>query len=156
MANFQLQGLDPGPFQPLFELDEAALRERGIRRRVVDECPGVPCRISLKDAAIGEEVLLLPYEHHAVDSPYRAAGPIFVRRDAGRAELAVGEVPDYVLRRLMSLRAYDASHMMIAAEVLPGEKVAGELQRLFDDARIEYVHLHNARPGCYSCLAVRG
>ena len=155
MANFRLQGLDPVSFQSLFELDDASLRARGIRRRVVDEYPGVPCRISLEDAALGEEVLLLPYEHHAVDSPYRAAGPIFVRHHVARAELVPGEVPDYIRRRLISLRAYDAGHMMVSADVLAGEEVAAQLQRLFDDATVQYVHLHNARPGCYACLAVR-
>ena len=155
MASFQLQGLDPAPFQSLFELDEAALAQRGIVRRVVDEYPGVPCRVSLEDAALGEQVLLLPFEHHAVDSPYRAAGPIFVRRDVARAQVAPDEVPDYVRRRLISLRAYDARHMMIAAEVVPGEDVGAKLQSLFDDAAIRYVHLHKARPGCYSCLALR-
>jgi hypothetical protein len=155
MASFQLQGLDPALFQPLFELDDAQLRERGICRRVVDEYPGVPCRISLEDAAVGEEVLLLPFEHHPVDSPYRALGPIFVRRNAMRARLAPDEVPDYVQRRLISLRAYDSEHMMVSADVLPGQDVAAQLQRLFDDASIDYIHLHNARPGCYSCLALR-
>jgi hypothetical protein len=155
VANFQLQALDPAPFQALFELDDAALRERGIRRQLVDKCPGVPCRISLEDAALGEEVLLLPYEHQAVDSPYRASGPIFVRREVARAQPAPGEVPDYVRQRLISLRAYDADHLMQAADVVPGEEVAAQLQRLFDDPGIVYVHLHNARPGCFSCLVRR-
>ena len=155
VANFQLQGLDPAPFEALFELDDAQLRERGIHRRAVDEFPGVPCRISLEDAALGEEVLLLPFEHHAVDSPYRASGPIFVRRNIARGEPAIGEVPDYVQRRLISLRAYDVRHMMVSAEVVPGTEVAKQLQLLFDDAQVSYVHLHNARPGCYSCLALR-
>jgi hypothetical protein len=155
LANFQLQGLDPELFQSLFELNDAQLRARGIRRRVVDEFPGVPCRISLEDAALGEEVLLLPYEHQAVDSPYRASGPIFVRRGVACAQLAPGEVPEYVQRRLISLRAYDAQHLMVAADVLPGTQVAERLQQLFDDAGVDYVHLHNARPGCYSCLALR-
>ena len=155
MTSFQLQGLDPALFQSLFDLDDLALRRLGIRRRVVDEHPGVPCRVSLQDAALGEEVLLLPFEHHPVDSPYRASGPIFVRRNATRPDLAPGEVPDYVQRRLISLRAYDAEHMMIAAEVLPGVETAAQLHRLFDDSKVDYVHLHNAHPGCYSCLARR-
>jgi hypothetical protein len=155
VANFQLQALDPAPFQALFELDEAQLRERGIRRQLVDKYPGVPCRISLEDAALGEEVLLLSYEHQAVDSPYRASGPIFVRRGVARAQPAPGEVPDYVRRRLISLRAYDADHMMQAADVVPGEEVAARLQDFFDDPGIAYVHLHNARPGCFSCRVQR-
>jgi hypothetical protein len=152
---FRLTGLDPTPFQPLFELDDAVLRARGIARRRADADAGFPCRVSLVDAAKGEEILLLPYAHHDVDSPYRASGPIYVRRGAVRASLAPGEVPDYVARRLISLRAYDASAMMVSAEVVEGTAVATQLERLFADPAIAYVHLHNARPGCFSCLATR-
>ena len=99
MSSFRLIGLDPAPFAGLFDLDDAALRARGGRRRVATEDPGFPCRVSLQDAAVGEELLLLPFEHQAEDSPYRASGPIYLRRNAAPRTLAVGEVPDYVRRR---------------------------------------------------------
>lgn len=35
---------------------------------------------SLEDAPVGEPVLLLPFVHQDSRSPYRASGPIFVRR----------------------------------------------------------------------------
>jgi hypothetical protein len=152
---FRLTGLDPAQFEPLFALPDAALAARGIFRRIADADVGFPCRVSLADAAIGEELLLLPWRHHAVDSPYQASGPIYVRRGARAARLGVGEVPEYVRRRLISLRAYDAAAMMRGAEVVEGVEVGARLQRLFADAQVDYVHLHNARPGCYSCLARR-
>ena len=31
----------------------------------------------------------------------------------------------------------------------------GELERRFADERVAYIHLHNARPGCFSCLVRR-
>jgi len=152
---FRLIGLDPAPFGSLFDLPEPELQARGIRRVRSDAPSGFPCRVSLVDAAVGEELLLLPFEHHAVDSPYRAAGPIYVRRGAHSATLAPGEVPPYVTRRLMSLRAYDRAAMMVKAEVLEGGEVAARLHDWFNDDAVGYVHLHNARPGCYSCLARR-
>ena len=155
MSNFRLIGLDPQPFAPLFDLDEAALRARGVRRRVADAAPGYPCRISLMDAAVGEELLLLSYAHLDEDSPYRAAGPIYVRRHAQPRTLAVGEVPPYVSARQISLRGYSARHLMVDAQVCEGTEVAEQIQRMFDDPKIAYLHLHNARPGCYSCRAER-
>ena len=150
---FRLLGLDPAPFGSLFDLPEAELRARGIRRVRADA--GFPCRVSLVDARQGEELLLLPFPHHDVDSPYRSAGPIYVRRDARAAKLEPDEVPAYVARRLMSLRAYDRDAMMLRAEVLDGTQVGARLHEWFADQAIDYVHLHNARPGCYSCMAVR-
>ncbi len=155
MPRFQLVALDGIQFSNLFALSDAGLAAVGAMRRVVNEYPGVPCRVSLEDAAIGEEVLLLTHTHHDVGSPYRASGPVFVRRGAQQARPAVNEVPDYVTRRRISLRAYDASHMMVAAAVCEGPAVAADLRRLFEDDAIAYVHLHNAGPGCYSCQAVR-
>ena len=77
--NYQLLGLEPRLFESLFDLDEPALASRGMRRVRVDAPVGYPCRISLEDAPIGEEVLLLPFTHQDSRSPYRASGPIFVR-----------------------------------------------------------------------------
>jgi len=79
---YVISGLPLQPFQPLFDLDDAALRARGIARQVADAKPGFPCRITLQDAEPGERLLLLPWRHLDVDTPYRADGPIFVRESA--------------------------------------------------------------------------
>src|SRR5216684_6641260 len=92
-GNFRVVALPRERFLPLFALDDDALRERSIRRSVVTESPGTPCRVSLEDAAPGERVLLLPFTHHDVASPYRASGPIYVREAAKTAQLLPGEVP---------------------------------------------------------------
>lgn len=154
-AAFRIIPLDYSPFAPLFDLDATALAQRGAVRVTADEDFGFPCRVSLDDAKAGDELLLLPFTHHAADSPYRASGPIFVRRGARLSTLAAGEVPPSVTRRLMSLRAYDAAGMMQSASVVDGQEVADTLTALFSDPRIDYVHLHHAKPGCYSCRAVR-
>ena len=66
-----------------------------------------------------------------------------------------GVVPPYVSSRLMSLRAYDAAHMMVDADVREGADVAEALARMLGDPAVAYVHLHNARRGCFSCVAHR-
>jgi hypothetical protein len=155
MQRWQLSGLDPEPFEPLFAMSDDALARLGARRRIAVEDFGFPCRIGLEDAPVGAELLLLPYEHHAAESPYRASGPIFVRRGARRRDLGAGELPPYVTRRLISLRAYDAAAMMIDASVADGTAVGAALDALFADPAVAYVHLHNAKRGCYSCRASR-
>ena len=88
-------------------------------------------------------------------SPYRAAGPIFIRRGAQEAQLPAGEIPGYVSQRLISVRAYDRAHRMVDAQVCAGRVVAAWLAAAFARADVAYAHLHNARHGCYSCLAER-
>lgn len=155
MASFLLRGLNPEPFSELFKYDDAVLAARQIARVTATAASGFPCRVSLADAEVGEELLLLSYQHQPADSPYRASGPIFVRRDVGCAELTIDEVPLQVRRRLMSLRAYNGEDRIISAEVCDGTYVAEWLQSAFDDAAVAYVHLHFARYGCFSCRADR-
>jgi hypothetical protein len=155
MPSFQLAGLSFEPFAGYFSLSDAALRDLGMRRVVATEQPGFPCRVSLRDADVGDELLLLPYAHQPENSPYRASGPIFVRQRAEQRVMPPGVVPDYVKLRLMSVRAYDASHFIVDAAVCEGSGVASALQDMFGRTDVAYIHLHNAKRGCFSCRAIR-
>jgi len=152
---FRLVALPAERFAPLFERSDAELAAVGARRMVVDEKPGYPCRVSLADAEVGETVILLNFEHHAVASPYRAAGPIYVRRDRPTATPAVGEIPPMFRHRLLSARAYDEGGMLVAAEVVNGRELEAAIERLFADDRVNVLHLHNAGPGCFNCRVER-
>lgn len=154
-GNFAIRALPAAPFAHWFELDDDSLAALGAARVIADRKPGFPCRVSLADAEVGEELLLLPFEHHAVPSPYRAAGPIFIRRGAQEAQLPAGEIPGYVSQRLISVRAYDAAHWMTDALVCEGSEVRAHIERLLEDPRIACLHLHNAKQGCYSCKVER-
>ena len=155
MSSFQLVGVSPEPFESLFHLTTEELATHRAHRVIAQSKPGYPCRVSLVDAEVGEELLLLPYEHQPANSPYWAAGPIYVRRGARQCVSAIGEVPQYVSLRLISARAYNHADMIVAAEVCEGREVAAEIERLFVDPEVRYIHLHNAKRGCFSCLARR-
>lgn len=155
MPLFQIAGLDPAPFQPLFELDDAALAVVGARRLMADRQPGYPCRISLEDIVPGERVILLGYRHQDEDTPFRASGPIYIRPSAQQRVLAPGEITDYLRTRLLSVRAYDASHIMVAAEVCEGHEAAAAFESLLVDPDIAYLHVHTARRGCFLCRVDR-
>jgi hypothetical protein len=155
MSSFQIVGLAAEPFETLFGLPDLQLKEMGAARRVASSNPGFPCRVSLRDAEVGEEVLLLHFVHHPVDSPYQASGPIFIRRGASPCTLAPGENPECLTQRLISLRAYDDAHEMLSAGTFAGDALAAEIPRVFDNPRVAYLHLHNAGAGCYACKAIR-
>jgi Protein of unknown function (DUF1203) len=154
-TNFRIVGLQLAQFEPLFSLDDKKLAEKGARRLIADAKPGFPCRVSLQDAEIGERVLLLPFAHHDVDSPYRASGPIFVGETAKQTELPPGEIPDVLASRVISVRAYNDKGMMVNASVTPGKELKSQIEEFFGDANVSYLHLHNAGAGCYSCRVER-
>lgn len=152
--SFQFRSLDSNQFTPLFALDEAARADRGARLVVADSKPGYPCRLTLQDAEVGEDVLLLPYVHHDVDSPYRGSGPIYVRNRPS-ATPAIGEVPEVFRSRLTSVRAYDSRSMMVTATVAAGTDLDAVIREFFANQDVAYIHVHFAKPGCFGALVER-
>lgn len=153
--SFRIHALPAETFAHLSALTDDALHERGIRRVVADGRPVHPCRVSLQDAVEGDTLLLLPHEHHAVDTPYRASGPIYVREAVAQAQPGVDDVPALLRTRLLSLRAYDARGMMVRAEVVDGAQVETGIAELFGIEGVAYLHIHYAKPGCYACRVER-
>jgi hypothetical protein len=153
--SFRIVGLPLAKFAPLFSLSESELEQKHARRLIVDAKPGFPCRVSLEDAELGERVILLPFVHQPAASPYQASGPIFVREMAKEAAMAPGEIPEVVGSRLLSVRAYDDEGMMVDSEVTEGQQLENHINQLFSNSRVSYLHLHNARAGCYSCRVER-
>jgi hypothetical protein len=153
--NFKLKSLQDTEFSNLFNLNNEALFKMGAVRMTVDKFPGFPCRVSLQDAEIGEEVIMLPYQHHKTTSPYQASGPIYVRKVAKTANLSINEIPKMFNHRLLSVRGYDKNGIMREASVVEGLSIREQIILTFNNENIDYIHIHNARPGCYNCTVER-
>ena len=149
--SFRIVGLPLEPFRHLLDADPDTLRKQGVILQIVDEPHSAPCRVTLEDAEVGEEVLLLSYRHMDAVTPYAASGPIFVRRKARRQFEGVGVIPDQQRRRLLSVRAYDAQDMLVESEVVAGADLEPLIERFFSNPSTAYLHVHNARPGCFAC-----
>ena len=152
---FQISALPRHTFEDLFSLDDDALAARGAKRYIADRTPGFPCRVSLEDAQPGERVILLPFCHQPEQSPYRASGPIFVREAAITATPEPDTVPALLRSRTLSVRAYDANHLMLDADVVDGRDVESALARIFRRDAVAYAHIHYAKPGCFACRVDR-
>ncbi len=154
-VDFRIKALPIYHFNDLFNLGEEQLKAVGGKRMTVDKKPGFPCRLSLKDAEVGEEVILISYEHHNTSSPYRASGPVFVRKGVERAVPEINEIPEMLKHRFLSLRAYDAHGHMRNAITTHGKFVKSKIFLLFEDQNVSYIHVHNANPGCFNCQIER-
>jgi len=151
---FRITGLPAEKFAGLFSLSDQELAARGAVRRVADAKPGYPCRVSLTDAEPGQEVILTHFEHHPVDSPFRASHAIYVRKGEETYE-AVDQVPEQLRLRLLSVRAFDEKGMLVGADVVDGRELEGVIDRLLEDERADYLHVHYAKPGCYAARIER-
>jgi len=153
--SFRIQGLPAEQFAPLFALSDDELAAEGAVRRVADgRTPGAPCRVSLTDAKAGDELILVNYEHHPVDSPYRMRFAIYVRKGEETYD-AVDAVPDQLRLRKLAVRAWDKDAMMIGHELVDGRELESAIDRLFANSQAEYLHIHFASPGCYAARVER-
>jgi len=154
--DFQISALDIDEFSHLFGKDVETLADLGIRRISVDNSPGYPCRVSLQDADVGENVLLMNYEHQPAQSPFRSSHAIYVREAATQARPGKNEIPEMLRTRLLSVRAFDAAGMIIDADVIEGKHLESLIERMLAIDSADYLHVHNARLGCYVALVERG
>ena len=148
--SFRITGLSPEPFRHLYGLSDQELARHGVRRCIADKNHGLPDRVEMRDASVGEKLLLLNHVCQPADTPYRASHAIFVREGAEHAYDRVGEIPEVMRTRLLSLRAYDATGMMLDADVVDGQQIEPVIERLFASSQVAYIHVHNAKRGCYA------
>jgi len=145
--NFTVSGLSPEPFVPLYGLSDGELAKRRARRVVVDGS-GFPERIEMRDAEVGETLLLVNFEHQSADTPFRSSHAVYVREGATESRSFDG-LPEVLRRRLLSLRGFSSEGMLVEADVVDGSEAGPLIERLLSDPAVAYIHAHSARPGCY-------
>jgi hypothetical protein len=152
---FLIAALPRTLFEPLFSMtDEELTGYDAIRQRVTRK-PGFPCRVSLADAEVGEEVLLVHYEHQSARTPFRASHAVYVRPAARQAFPGRDEVPELLRSREISLRGFDSTGMMVHADLADGRELEGAIEKIFAVGEVAYIHLHYAKPGCYAARVDR-
>lgn len=153
--SFRVSGLSAAPFRHLYGLTDAELLAQGARRYVVDKNPGFPDRIELRDLTPGETALLVNYTHQDADTPYRASHAIFVREGAEQTCSLIDQIPEVMQGRTLSLRAFDAAHMMVDATLVDGRLARESIERLLSHDTVAYIQAHYAQRGCYAARIER-
>lgn len=64
-------------------------------------------------------------------------------------------MPEVLASRLIAVRAFDARHMMIDAEVGEGNEVAAMFENFLANPKASYLQAHYARRGCYAARVER-
>jgi hypothetical protein len=135
---------------------EEARRSPGAVPAVAGDGP-YPVRCCLRDVDDAAAVVLASVMPFRGESPYAARSPVYLhseRCDGHTAERHA--VPAMLRGRLLSVRAYDGSHMLVGTEVVQGADLEGAIERLLGDDPGAYVHVHFAGPGCFACRIDRG
>lgn len=148
--DFTITGLPVDDFSYLFGLSDEELAFYGAKRYICDETPGFPDRIEMRDADIGEQLLLLNHTSMAKNSPYRATHAIFVLENAHQSYHAQNEIPPVMYNRMLSLRGFDKDGMMVDAKIAKGDDIRKAVLELLADKRVVHIDAHNAAQGCFS------
>lgn len=141
--------------RPISDSDAAELRAAGGEVYIADAVPGYPCRQCLRDAEIGEELLLVSFDPFTLATPYRSASPIFVHREDCSDRLDRSPLPQQLAVRQLSVRAFDGAEMMTDAAVIDGGSLVEKLDEFFGDEAVQSVHIHNATRGCWAATVRR-
>ncbi len=154
-TSFRILGLPAQHFVHLFALSDDELAAQSAVRRIADaRSPGYPCRVSLTDSAPGDTLLLVNYEHHPVESPYRMRFAVYVREGEETYD-KIDEIPEQLRLRTLAVRAFDRSAMMLACELTDGREVERSIERMLALPDAAYLHIHFAAPGCYAARVER-
>jgi Protein of unknown function (DUF1203) len=135
-------------------IDETAAKNlrqlRALKTYIADTQPGYPCRQCLRDAEVGDELVLVSYHPFKTDSPYASASPIFLHREFCGNNRDTSALPQQLERRLLSIRAFDKHERMLEAEVAPGTELSDVIRGFFSMKNVDHVHVHNAKRGCWA------
>jgi hypothetical protein len=131
-----------------------------LRRVIVKRVPGggtYPCRHCLAPAEDGSEVLLGSFSLARPKGAYWTPSPVFVHADACPRFDESGDLPAFMRRIPLSIRAYDAADQMLydLSDAIPGAEADALIERALGDARTQYANIHTARFGCYLCRVER-
>ncbi|WP_097461352.1 DUF1203 domain-containing protein [Mangrovitalea sediminis] len=153
--SFRITGLDASEFQPLFGMSSHDLRKLGAVRVIAETSPRYPDRIELRDAKVGESLILVNYMHQPASTPYKASHAVYVLENPSHRYDQVNQIPDVLLSRMISLRAFDDSDMMMGAELCEGHALERFIEKMLADENTAYIQLHYAKYGCYACRVDR-
>lgn len=153
--NYKISGMNAGQFIHLFGQSDSYLQRYGAIRHSVEDYPSCPDRISLRDIPAGENAILINHLYQPADTPYRGSHAIYIWEGCTEQGVYFNEVPEVMQNRLLSLRAFDDNHFLRRADVCQGHSCEAVIEDMFADPQVSYIHIHNAKQGCYACLAER-
>ncbi len=123
-----------------------------VPERQVADGNGNPCRHCLAMIPDGAGMLVLAHRPFPAPQPYAEIGPIFLCADrcvqgAGTELPAMLAAPEYIVR------GYGPNDRIVygTGGVVATAAIAARAEALFDDPRVEYVHVRSARNNCFQC-----
>ena len=125
------------------ELDTASLTGRAL------------CRFCLTDGGPEQKHILFSYLPVKNITPYAEVGPVYIHDECDQY-IDVYTVPhDLTTRKFLTIRGYSAGQNLIKGYMAKGNEIVETINKLFENAEVESIHINDASSGCYFLKIVR-
>lgn len=109
-----------------------------------------PCRHCLRLILPHEEELLLfTYDPFRELGEPPLPGPVYIHAEQCQRNEAQQSFPEEYKGRLLTLAAYGEDRRLLAEKRLTGRGEAEEVENLFADPAVKYIHVRSTEAGCY-------
>ncbi len=119
--------------------------------RALSDGKGQPCRHCLRQVPAGAEMLVLAYKPFETTQAYSEVGPIFLCADDCKAGDSNTLPPILQMSPEYLLKGYTSDERIVygTGRITPQDEVTREIEKIFDQDGVEFVHIRSARNNCY-------
>lgn len=112
---------------------------------------GLPCRHCLDWIAEGaERATLFTLDPFAGLEKLPLPGPVYIHADGCKRYPEDGGIPMSLMTSPRTLNAYARGRRLVAQEYVESGNAESTIERLFDRADVDYVHVRSTTAGCYT------
>ena len=109
-----------------------------------------PCRQCLKTFSVGRDRrILFTYDPFYGSEKLPLPGPVFIHENDCERYPEDGGFPVDMLSHHLTLNAYARGRRLVAQRYVSNGGVETELQQLFQDHDVAYIHVRDTDAGCY-------
>lgn len=112
---------------------------------------GLPCRHCLDWIVEGvERATLFTLDPFAGVEKFPLPGPVYIHTEGCKRYPEDGGIPARLMTSARTLNAYASGRRLVAQEYVESENAETTIERLFDRADVDYVHVRSTAAGCYT------
>jgi hypothetical protein len=109
-----------------------------------------PCRLCLRTFDVGRDRrILFTYDAFAGIEALPLPGPVFVHESPCERYREDSGFPEELKPHRLTLNAYQRGRLLRAQQYVTGGEIERAIERLWERADIDYIHVRDAEAGCY-------
>ena len=113
------------------------------------------CRFCLADGGAEQKHILFSYLPVKNINPYAEVGPVYIHDNCEQYLEVYGVPHDLTTRKFLTIRGYSAGQNLIKGYMAKGNEIVETIDKLFENAEVESIHINDASSGCFFLKIVR-